>query len=169
MMTFDTDRRPQPQRRDRARGRHTLPVTVDGHSTLVDAVRIGDFALSLVVVATRDRAVKRKSCPRGLVVTSWCGSTAGSQRPASTDDARGGTRRCRSRESGRAIDRCADAGARRSVLVGPGDEVTARQPVVVVEAMKMENGCDRRKRAASRTFRSPWARLSGRPRSDIVE
>jgi biotin carboxyl carrier protein len=25
------------------------------------------------------------------------------------------------------------------ILVGPGDEVTARQPVVVVEAMKMEN------------------------------
>ena len=57
-------------------------VTVDGYSNLVDAVRIGDFALHADALSHF----------------------------------------------------LYDVGD-----VGPGDEVTARQPVVVVEAMKMEN------------------------------
>jgi biotin carboxyl carrier protein len=115
-------------------------VTVDGHSRIVDAVRLGDFGLSLVVggeAGASHEAQVVPSGPRGETLVWLDGRIA----DVSIDGRRG--RRGRG-----------DAGARSHgmqsivapmpgrvvrILVAPGDEVAARQAVVVVEAMKMEN------------------------------
>ncbi len=118
-------------------------VTVDGQRQQVDAVRIDAQTVSLIV----DRV--------------WLGATMRSYEVTITADAAGalvarvgttpvpltmnGRRRWGRKDDGAA----AGSGPQRliapmpgkivRVLVKPGDHVTARQPVVVVEAMKMEN------------------------------
>jgi biotin carboxyl carrier protein len=114
-------------------------VTVDGRHWQVDAARIDAHTLSLLV----DRVVSRKSYdvvatpdPATKQLTVYVGSTAVSV-------ARNGRRR------GKKEGSAAGAGPQRvvapmpgkvvRVLVRPGDAIRARQPLVVVEAMKMEN------------------------------
>jgi biotin carboxyl carrier protein len=113
-------------------------VTVDDVVHLVDAVRIGSSGLSLLLDgdpgASHYAEVVAGSSGESLV---WLdGQSAGVM------------------VDGRARRRSGDAAAHGEgaqaivapmpgrvvkVLVAPGDEVAARQPVVVVEAMKMEN------------------------------
>ncbi len=114
-------------------------VIVDGTEYLVDAVRIGDHGLSLMgqVPGTFSRDVQVTPAGRGgdVLVTLEGRVIAATV-------------------NGRRTGRAAEAGAHPPgeqtvaapmpgrvvrVLVGAGDEVAARQPVVVVEAMKMEN------------------------------
>jgi biotin carboxyl carrier protein len=141
-MTFEIDinGRTRAVSIERAAGTGTFHVTVDGRAHLVDAARIGDYGLSLLVDG--EAAVSREVnvAPAGgrgdlLIVM----------------DGRSVSASVNARRTGRAI---ADAGGQAHgdqpvvapmpgrvvrVLVAVGDEVAARQGVVVVEAMKMEN------------------------------
>jgi biotin carboxyl carrier protein len=122
---------------ERAAGQYR--VTVDGRVHTVDAVRIGEFGLSLLVdgdaAISRDISVAPAG-GRGDLLMTLDGRTVAASVNA---------RRTR---------RATDAGAQTDgeqaviapmpgrvvrVLVEPGDAVAARQGVVVVEAMKMEN------------------------------
>jgi biotin carboxyl carrier protein len=124
-----------------------LHVTLDGRLHVVDARRLSDRALSLLVQNGHDAAAVRSvdvafSTPAtgdldvhllGQVITVQArpstrrgrrGDAAGSVRAAA-----GGHQKITSPMPGKII----------RVLVKPGDQVTAKQGLVVVEAMKMEN------------------------------
>ena len=124
-------------------------VTVDGRTWHVDAARIDAHTLSLVVDTVRDKghraAAGRRTYevvitrdPQAAQLTVGVGT-------ATVAVTLNGTRR-----SGRKDDRAgATSGPQRllapmpgkvvRVLAKAGDAVRARQPLVVVEAMKMEN------------------------------
>jgi len=120
-------------------GEGRFRVTVDGRAHLVDAARAGEFGLSLLLGAagaSRDVQVAPAGRPGELLAVL----------DGRTIDVTVNGRR--SRRSG--ADAGGSAGAEGTVvapmpgrvvrlLVAPGDEVAARQPVIVVEAMKMEN------------------------------
>jgi biotin carboxyl carrier protein len=115
-------------------------VTVDGHSRIVDAVRIGDYAISLIVVGDAGASLEAQvvpTGPRGDTLVWLDGRIA----EASVDGRR--ARRGRGDAGGRSHGAQSIVapmpGRVVRILVGPGDEVAARQAVVVVEAMKMEN------------------------------
>jgi biotin carboxyl carrier protein len=119
-------------------GRFT--VTIDGRSQAVLATRVGEFGLSLIVddgVGTsRELQVAPGAAPGELLVGlggRTVGVTVNGRRTGhGRADAGGHSHGAQSVVApmpGRVV----------RVLVGPGDEVSARQPVVVVEAMKMEN------------------------------
>lgn len=140
-MTFevDIDGRTRSVSIERVPGAGHFRVTVDGRPHDVDAVRVGEYGLSLLVdggAASREIAVASGPA-RGELLIVLDGRTV----PASVN----------ARRTGRAG---ADAGGHAHgeqsvtapmpgrvvrVLVQPGDAVAARQGVVVVEAMKMEN------------------------------
>jgi len=115
-------------------------ISVDGVAHDVDAVRIGQFGLSLVLDGESGRSRELQVAP---------GSTAGDV--LVTMDGRVVSAAIDRRRTSRAgFDAGADAHGEQAivapmpgrvvrVLVQVGDEVTARQGVVVVEAMKMEN------------------------------
>jgi biotin carboxyl carrier protein len=115
-------------------------VIVDGHPHLIDAVKPAEFSLSLIVDdetgASREVVVAPTAASGELLVTVEGRTVAvsvdgrRSRRPGA--DAAGlvpGIQRVTAPMPGRVV----------RVLVGPGDEIAVRQPVVVVEAMKMEN------------------------------
>jgi acetyl/propionyl-CoA carboxylase alpha subunit len=115
-------------------------VIVDGHAHVVDAARIGSFGLSLLLDgaggASREVQVSPGGAPGEMLVRL---------------DGMSVTALVDGRRTGRAsADGAAHTRGEQSVvapmpgrvvrlLVDRGDEVTARQGVVVVEAMKMEN------------------------------
>jgi biotin carboxyl carrier protein len=117
---------------------HHFRVTVDGVERLVDAVRINDHQLSLILSdgdgASHQVSLNDTQTPGEQTVTL----------PDATL-----TVIVNGRRSRRAADATGAAGEQRivapmpgkvlRVLVRVGDEVTLRQPLVVVEAMKMEN------------------------------
>jgi biotin carboxyl carrier protein len=115
-------------------------VTVDGRPHLVDAVRIGDFALSLIVDGDTGASREALVVPNGLRGESLV-TLDGRIASASVDGRR--RRRGRGDASGRTHGAQSVVapmpGRVVRILVAPGDEVAARQAVVVVEAMKMEN------------------------------
>lgn len=115
----------------------TYRVSLDGETHEIDAARVGTWGLSLLHRETGlSRDVQVTPASAGGLLVSIDGRTI-----AATVNGR------RSRRGG------ADAGAADGeqtitapmpgrvvrVLVAPGDDVAARQGVVVVEAMKMEN------------------------------
>jgi biotin carboxyl carrier protein len=130
-------------------------VTVDGHTRHVDAARIDAHTLSLVVdslwpaehsVADRgDASIARQRSYEVSIVTDRDGAQLhvhvgavpvavalnGRRRWGRKDDGRGasGPQRLVAPMPGKVV----------RVLVKTGDAVSPRQPVVVVEAMKMEN------------------------------
>jgi biotin carboxyl carrier protein len=141
-MTFEIDinGRTRAVSIERAAGTDTFHVTVDGRAHLVGATRIGDYGLSLLVddkeAVSREVSVAPAGGRGDLLITMDGRSVAAS---------------VNARRTGRRI---ADAGGHGHgdqpvvapmpgrvvrVLVGVGDEVAARQGVIVVEAMKMEN------------------------------
>lgn len=141
-MTFEIDinGRTRAVSVERIGGTGQYRVTVDGRQHAVDAVRIGEYGLSLLVdgeAGTSREISVTPSGSRGELLIAMDGRTV-----AASVDAR------RTRRAG------ADAGGQAHgeqtvvapmpgrvvrVLVAPGDDVTARQGIVVVEAMKMEN------------------------------
>jgi len=115
-------------------------VIVDGHTHLVDAERVGTFGLSLLFDgangSSREIQVSPGNVPGELLVGL---------------DGKSVTVVVNGRRTGRASSDGGSAARGEQTIVAPmpgrvvrllvsnGDEVTARQPVVVVEAMKMEN------------------------------
>jgi len=114
-------------------------VIVDGRAHVVDAVRVGSFGLSLLFDgadgSSRDVQIAPAGAPGEMLVSL---------------DGRSVTAVVDGRRAGRSSADGAHAGGEQRIvapmpgrvvrlLVGIGDEVVARQPIVVVEAMKMEN------------------------------
>jgi biotin carboxyl carrier protein len=120
-----------------APGRYT--VVVDGTRHDVLAERIGEFGLSVILDGASHASRELHVAP-GSAKGEWLVSLEGRSVPVAVNG--------RSRRRGRADDG-GGGGARAvvapmpgrvvRVLVSPGDAVQARQGVVVVEAMKMEN------------------------------
>jgi biotin carboxyl carrier protein len=115
-------------------------VTIDGDPHLVDAIRVGEFALSLIIDDDSGASREAQVVPGGASGESlvWLDgriatvTVDGRRARRGRGDAGGRTQGVQSIVApmpGRVV----------RILVGPGDEVAARQPVVVVEAMKMEN------------------------------
>lgn len=113
---------------------------VDGHPRVIDGVRVGSFGLSLLFDGSDGSSRNVQVAPgseRGELLIGVDGQAVSAV--------------LNGRRSGRAA---ADAGSHADgeqtivapmpgrivrLLVARGDEVAARQPIVVVEAMKMEN------------------------------
>ena len=115
-------------------------ISVDGEVTLVAAERIGAFGLSLLFPEMSNAAARVSIAPgtaQGELLAYAGGRIArvtvnGRRTGRGAADAGGaahGEQRIVAPMPGRVV----------RVLVAPGDEVDARQPVVVVEALKMEN------------------------------
>jgi biotin carboxyl carrier protein len=137
-MTFeiDIDGRVVPVAIERA-GNGRYRVTVPDGTRQVEAVRVGDYGLSLLLDgASRDVQIAPAGTP-GEYLVSLEGRTVpvtvnGRRTKRTAGDAAGaghGEQTLVAPMPGRVV----------RVLVGPGDAVEARQPLVVVEAMKMEN------------------------------
>jgi biotin carboxyl carrier protein len=115
-------------------------VAIDGHPHLVDAIRVGEFALSLIVDGDSGTSREAQVVPAGASGESlvWLDGRIAT---VTVDGRR--TRRGRADAAGRTDGVQSIVapmpGRVVRILVAPGDEVAARQPVVVVEAMKMEN------------------------------
>ncbi len=114
-------------------------VTVDGKVFIVGAARVGDYDLSLTGDLSSTLSADVQVTPagrRGEVLVSIAGRavavTVNGRRTRSGADTGAhpaGAQTVTAPMPGRVV----------RVLVGVGDEVAARQPLVVVEAMKMEN------------------------------
>jgi biotin carboxyl carrier protein len=114
-------------------------VVVDGVAAVVDAERVGSFGVSLVFpdgehesdaiqLAPTSDAGERLAVWRGAVVpVTLNGRRTGTG--AGTAGRPHGEQKVTAPMPGRVV----------RVLVAEGDTVAARQPVVVIEAMKMEN------------------------------
>ena len=125
-----------------------LQSRVDGQTRHVDAARIDAHTLSLLVdsVSPENSSVTRSGYEVSVVPDPVGGQLGGARRRASRSRvALNGRRRWGRKDDGRA----SGSGPQRlvapmpgkvvRVLVKAGDVVGPRQPVVVVEAMKMEN------------------------------
>ena len=114
-------------------------VTVDGHSHEVRAERTGEFGLSLLVGGDANASRELQLAPsgvRGELLAAFAGRTVAvvingrtRRRGGGEDAGRDGVQSVTAPMPGRVV----------RILVSPGDTVAARQGVVVVEAMKMEN------------------------------
>jgi biotin carboxyl carrier protein len=119
-------------------------VAVDGHTWYVDAARIDDYTLSLIVGTVPPNGdtggssyavtmVPETAGQLGVIVgaTSCTVTVNGGGRRRKDDGSRAGDGpdRIMAPMSGKVV----------RILVEAGDAVRARQPLVVVEAMKMEN------------------------------
>jgi biotin carboxyl carrier protein len=124
-----------------------LHVTLDGRTHVVDARRVADDALSMLVQNGHPPAVRSidaafasgreagefdvhllgRAIPVEVRPSTRWGRRADA--PGSLRAASGGPQKVVSPMPGKIV----------RVLVKPGDQVTARQGLVVVEAMKMEN------------------------------
>ncbi|HET7698159.1 MAG TPA: biotin/lipoyl-containing protein [Vicinamibacterales bacterium] len=125
---------------ERAGSHDRFRVTVDGVATLVDAQRNGDFGLSLLFPdgahAGARVALAPGSAPgellaylRGRSAAVVVNGRRTGRGGAESGGGAQGEQKIVAPMPGRVV----------RVLVAPGDEVQVRQPVVVVEAMKMEN------------------------------
>jgi len=119
-----------------ARAGSGFAVTVDGRSLHVDAVRVGEHLLSLLVDGASFEAAVAANVADGTTTVTVDGtpvtlSIDGRRRWSRKDDhgGAGGPQRLSAPMPGKVV----------RVLVAKGEAVRARQPLVVVEAMKMEN------------------------------
>lgn len=114
-------------------------VVVDGRAHLVDAARAGEYGLSLLLDAegaSRDVQVGPAE-GTGELLAVLDGRTIAVTVNGRRSRRRGGD--AAGSAAGEAAVVAPMPGRVVRLLVSPGDEVGARQPVVVVEAMKMEN------------------------------
>ena len=114
-------------------------VTVDGETTLVEARRSGGYGLSLLFPQSHDAS--RVSIAPGSTRGEWLAYLGGRSTAVAVNARRTGRGGA---DAGGALHGEQKVSAPMPgrvvrVLVAPGDTVEARQPVVVVEAMKMEN------------------------------
>jgi biotin carboxyl carrier protein len=125
---------------ERAGGDGRFRVSVDGEVALVEARRIGAYGLSLLFPDDSHASARLAIAPgpvQGELLASLAGRTASvavnarrtGRAAADAGGAADGEQRVVAPMPGRVV----------RVLVAVGDSVEARQPVVVVEAMKMEN------------------------------
>jgi biotin carboxyl carrier protein len=114
----------------------TFAVSVDGHVHQVDAARIDGQSLSLILdsAASRDAVVTSDPATGGLTV-----SIDGTPIPVALDGRRRGRRDDGHASAGPQSIVAPMPGKVVRVLATAGQAVSPRQPVVVVEAMKMEN------------------------------
>jgi biotin carboxyl carrier protein len=116
-------------------------VTIEGRTHHVAAARTGEYGVMLL-----DTAAETVAIPREVFLTPG----AGTGQLLATTDGRTASVVVNGRRSRRAGDTTVNAAGEQRivapmpgrvvrVLVSTGDEVEARQPLVVVEAMKMEN------------------------------
>ncbi len=118
-----------------ARAGSGFAVTVDGRSVHVDAVRVGPHLLSLIIDGASHEVAIAATGGDGSAIVAVDGT------PVSTS-IDGRRRWGRKDEHGAAGPQRVSApmpGKVVRVLVKKGEAVRARQPLVVVEAMKMEN------------------------------
>jgi acetyl/propionyl-CoA carboxylase alpha subunit len=115
-------------------------MVLDGHTHVLSAARVGAFGYSLILDGEASTSRDVHVAPTGTigellvhldgqvaaVTTNGRAARRGSRDAAGSA---GGEQKVVAPMPGRIV----------KVLVGPGDEVAARQGVVVVEAMKMEN------------------------------
>jgi biotin carboxyl carrier protein len=125
---------------ERAGSPNRFRIAVDGVVALVDAQRSGEFGLSMLFPDSDHAGVSVALAP-GSAPGEMLACLAGRTAPVSVN----------SRRTGRGgADAAGGAHGEQNVsapmpgrvvrvLVSAGDAVEARQPVVVVEAMKMEN------------------------------
>jgi biotin carboxyl carrier protein len=115
-------------------------VDVDGTTKVVDAQRVGEFGISLLFPGDSHAGTAIDLAPGtspGEVLAHLAGRTIpivvngrrGRRRGDETGASAHGEQRVTAPMPGRVV----------RVLVARGEDVEARQPVVVVEAMKMEN------------------------------
>jgi biotin carboxyl carrier protein len=121
-------------------GAERYRITVDGQSSVVDAQRTARFGLSLVFVEAGHAAVSVQLAPGqapgerlaylgGRMLAVGVNARRTGRAAAETGATAHGEQKVVSPMPGRVV----------RVLVAPGDAVQVRQPVIVVEAMKMEN------------------------------
>ena len=117
-----------------------LRVSVDGTSSLVDVQRSGEFGLSLVFPEAGERSTTVHVAPgqspgellaylAGRIAAVSVNASRSGRGAADTGAGVHGEQKIVAPMPGRVV----------RVLVAPGDHVEPRQPVIVVEAMKMEN------------------------------
>jgi biotin carboxyl carrier protein len=162
-MTFDVEiagrtRTVSIERLDRA-GR--FRVTLDGVPHDLDVARTGDFGLSMLTPGNGERVLfSDMSSPEKMTISGEGGPrvsaevlvapggsagemlvTLGGRTATATLNGRrkGGYADTAGHGHGDAVIAAPMPGRVVRVLVAAGDEVAARQPIVVVEAMKMEN------------------------------
>lgn len=128
-----------------ARKGSLLHVTIGGRTLIVDARRVGDMAVSMLV-AQGDEALPVRSVDAALAAHRTAGDfdvhVAGRTIPVQVRQAGGfGRQKKAGAAQGTGPQRITAPmpGKIVRVLVAAGDEVKARQGLVVVEAMKMEN------------------------------
>ena len=125
---------------ERAGADGLFSVSVDGETTLVEARRSGGYGLSLLFPDAAHRSGAVAIAPgsaQGELLAYLEGRSAAvtvnarrtGRGAADAGGAAHGEQKVSAPMPGRVV----------RVLVAPGDTVEARQPVVVVEAMKMEN------------------------------
>ncbi len=124
---------------ERDEGRYRIEV--DGQVDVVDVARVDGATLSLIVLGERHEshevALLERGEPGALEVHLRAGVVAARVRPAGAR--RGGAARPAAAGGGPVKVTAPMPGKIVKVLVAPGDEVKARQGLVVIEAMKMEN------------------------------
>ena len=113
-------------------------IVVDGDARAVRAERTGDFGLSIIVDEASGRSAEVTVTPAGIKGELLIGM-AGKTVPVSVDGRRRRAAMDGAHADGEQAVTAPMPGRVARVLVAPGDEVAARQGVVVVEAMKMEN------------------------------
>jgi biotin carboxyl carrier protein len=123
-----------------ADGALRLRVSVDGVSSLVDVQRSGEFGLSLVFPEAAARSATVHVAP-GQAPGELLAYLAGRIAAVSVNASRTGRGAADTGAGARGEQKIVAPMPGRvvRVLVAAGDHVEARQPVVVVEAMKMEN------------------------------
>jgi biotin carboxyl carrier protein len=125
---------------ERAAGPDRFRVTVDGETSLVDVQRTSEYGLSLLFPEAGHAGVRVSLAPGaapGELMAYLGGRTAAviingrrtGRAAADTGAGAHGEQKVIAPMPGRVV----------RLLVAAGDNVEARQPVVVVEAMKMEN------------------------------
>jgi biotin carboxyl carrier protein len=132
-------------------GRHdtampsVLTVAVDGKAWRVDAVRLDDYTLSLIVGQGDPLSAGRRAYDVSVAPTRGSSALAvrvgGVVLSAALDTKRYRRRAEDGGQSASGPQRLSAPmpGKIARVLVKPGEAIRARQPVVVIEAMKMEN------------------------------
>lgn len=113
---------------------------MDGESSLVDVQRSGEFGFSLIFPDAADRSTAVQVAP-GQAPGELLAYLAGRMAAVSVNASRTGRGAAESGAGAQGEQKVVAPMPGRvvRVLVAAGDEVESRQPVVVVEAMKMEN------------------------------
>jgi biotin carboxyl carrier protein len=139
-MRYDVDVGGRVRQATLARAGDGFAISVDGRSYHVDAVRIDAYTLSLVEDSVSHQSYEITVAPgtgagqltvtvNGTPVTVGLNVHRSRSRKDDSDKSASGPQRLAASMPGKIV----------RVLVKTGDMVRARQPLVVVEAMKMEN------------------------------